>query len=79
VKCGDGHHYHLDFTFSPSRAFFDQPLELKIQGKYVESDCHVWLYDEDGEEVESKPQRDNKKIVFKIDHFSSYSYDFYER
>jgi len=41
VKCGDGHHYYLDFTFSPSGAFFDQPLELKIQGKYVESDCHV--------------------------------------
>jgi len=35
-------------------------------------------YDEDGEELKNKPQRDDKKMVFKLDHFSSYSYDFYE-
>ena len=80
VPCGGGTHYHLDFTFGPSGAYFaaGDPLELELEGKYVTTGCHVWLYNEDGEALEGTRDDDDDEIEFKIPHFSSYSYDMYD-
>ena len=78
VKCKDGPTYHLDFYFGPSGAFFEPSLELRIRGKYVETGCHVWLFDANGEEVEGTRNDKGNEIIFEIPHFSSYSYDFYD-
>ncbi len=80
VPCGSGTHYHFNFTCGPSGTYFDEnkPLELEIKGKYVETGCHVWLYNEDGEAIEGILKEGKDKIVFKIPHFSRYSYDHYD-
>ena len=78
VPCGSGSHYHFIFTCGPNGTYFDTPLELEIKGKYFETGCHVWLFNEDGEALEGVREDGNDKIVFKIPHFSSYSYEQYD-
>ncbi len=79
VECDDGPHYHLSFEFGPSGAFFrsDRPLEVRIEGKYVSTGCHVWLYGEDGEALESTSSSKGNMITFYVPHFSSYYYEEY--
>ena len=78
VECSDDIHYHLEFTFGPSGAYLDPPLKLTLTGKYVETGCDVWLFDENGEAVEARRSDEGDKIVFEIPHFSVYSYDDYD-
>lgn len=81
VECDDGTtRYHLNFTFGPTGAYFEEnkPLKLRIRGKYVETGCHVWLYDENGEELEGTRNDAEDLIIFDIPHFSTYSYDDYD-
>ena len=79
VQCADGtQYYKLDFTFSPSGCYFDPPLELDIEGKYVETGCEVTLYDEDGEELEADVSSSGDELEYEIPHFSSYYYDDYD-
>ena len=78
AKCKTGTHYHLNFTFGPSGAYFAPPLQLTIAGKYVKTGCHVWLYDENGEALEGKRYDSSNRITFEIPHFSSYYYDDYD-
>lgn len=74
---GDGY-YRLDFTFGPSGAYFDPPLELEFQGAYFTEVSDVTLYDEDGEQLPSDPHPGGNKMTYYIPHFSSYSYDHYD-
>ena len=82
VKCASHTHYHLYFTFGPSGLYFDKanPAKLTINGKYVTTgpDCHVWLFDEDGEAVSGTLKVDEGRVVFEIPHFSHYSYEQYD-
>jgi hypothetical protein len=78
VECSNDTHYHLEFTFGPSGAYMDPPLKLILKGKYVETGCNVWLFDENGEAVEGKRSDESDKIVFEIPHFSVYGYDDYD-
>ena len=78
VPCDGGSHYHFIFTCGPNGTYFDKPLELEIKGKYFETGCHVWLFNEDGEALEGVRKNGKDKIVFKIPHFSSYSYEEYD-
>lgn len=77
VPCGSGSHYHFIFTCGPNGTYFDTPLELEIKGKYFETGCHVWLFNEDGEAIEGVREDRKDKVVFKIPHFSSYYYEEY--
>ena len=78
VECDDDTYYHLEFTFGPSGAHMDPPLKLILKGKYVETGCNVWLFDENGEAIEGKRSDEGDKIVFYISHFSVYGYDDYD-
>ena len=78
IECDNGSYYHLEFTFGPNDARFDPPLKLILKGKYVETDCSVWLFDENGEAVEGRRSDESDKIVFEIPHFSVYGYDDYD-
>ena len=77
VECSGDTHYHVDLVFGPSGCFFDPPLELKLQGKYVKTGCHVWLYDETGEELEATVDEKKNKITIYVPHFSRYAFDSY--
>ena len=80
VDTGDGTgYYRLDFTFGPSGAYFTpSALRLELGGKYVSSDTAVTLLDEYGEVLPSTSQGNGNFLYYYIEHFSSYSYDFYE-
>ena len=78
VEHSNGGHYHLEFTFGPSNAYFNPPLKLILKGKYVDTACNVWLFDENGEAVEGKRFDESDRIVFEIPHFSVYGYDDYD-
>ena len=64
------------FNFSPSGAYFTTPLELTIKGSYAHSE--MWLFDEDGEALESTKSKSGDKVTFEITHFSNYYYDMYD-
>jgi len=54
VDTGDGSgYYQLHFTFGPSGAYFQEPLEIQMRGKYVSKNNEVQMYDEYGEILES--------------------------
>ena len=72
VSCQGDTHYHLKIIFGPTGAFFDPELKLTLSGDYVDTDCHVWLFDEDGNPVPGRISRSGKKITFFIEHFSTY-------
>ena len=76
INDGEGNLEALEFTFGPSGASFDPPLELRLKGDYVLADHR--FFDESGEALEYTTQGDGNLITFYISHFSSYSYDFYE-
>lgn len=78
VKQDGKSRYRMDFTFGPSGAYFNPPLELSLTGKYVDYGADVMLYDENGEELEYERYDLTDTIVFKIPHFSSYTYDHYD-
>ena len=65
----------LMFTFGPSGAYFDPPLELRLKGNYMLAD-HL-LFDENGEALEYTTQGNVNLMTFYLPHFSKYSYDDY--
>ena len=56
VETDTGGHYCLEFTFGPHGAFFTEPLELSLIGKYSSPDTLTLIYDENGEMMESWSQ-----------------------
>jgi hypothetical protein len=81
IEIGDGTSYYaLNFIFGPSGTYFaeNKPFKLRIVGKYVNTPCDVWLYDENGEALEGTRRDDADQIIFDIPHFSSYTYDHYD-
>jgi hypothetical protein len=79
VDDGNGNsHYELTFTFGPSGAYFNPPIQLDIRGKYVSDATMVELYDENGEAISGTRSNGGSKITFEIPHFSSYYYDDYD-
>ena len=72
---GDSY-YQLDFEFGPSGAFFSPDLEVRLEKAYYNSE--VWMYDEDGELLETYEHGSDGKLYFLVPHFSRYSYDFYD-
>ena len=74
---GEGY-YQLDFTFGPSGAYFEEPLEIEMRGKYVSGNNAVQMYDENGEILESTSNGNGSVITYYVPHFSSYSYEEYE-
>ena len=78
VETDTGGHYCLEFTFGPHGAFFTEPLELSLIGKYRSPNTSALIYDENGEMMESWSQSSGHMTTFFIDHFSSYSYDLFE-
>ena len=79
IKTKGKGYYRLEFTFGPSGAYFDPPLELELSGKYANTPQNeIWLYDENGEVIEATVEENTKEIRFYIPHFSSYSYDEYD-
>lgn len=73
---GAGNLDRLEFTFSPSNAEFDPPVELRLKGDYL--DPTKILVDENGEALEYTTQGSGNSVTFYLPHFSSYSYDDYE-
>ena len=71
---GEGY-YRLDFTFGPSGAHFDPPLELEFKGSYFTDISEVTLYGEDEEELPYDLHPGGNKMTYFIPHFSSYTYD----
>ncbi len=78
VQSSSGGYYNLTFVFGPSGTYFDpnNPAELKLNGKYVNANFHLCLYDEDGEAIEGTLKVEDDKIIFET-HFSNYYYDHY--
>ena len=74
VDHGDGTYYQLKFNFGPNGIYFDTPLELTIQGKYVETDHDLVLLDPDGNPLEATKIKRNGGLTYEIDHFSTYQY-----
>jgi hypothetical protein len=77
ISQGGPPQYKLEFTFGPSGAYFNPPLELELTKAYANSP-DVWLYDENGELLEAKVNERGHEIRFSINHFSSYYYDDYD-
>ena len=69
---GDGTYYQLQFNFGPNDIYFDTPLKLTIQGKYVETSHDLVLLDPDGNPLEGNQVPDTGRVTFEIDHFSTY-------
>lgn len=80
VEYNGNTYHHFTFVFSPSGCYFDanDPLEIEIEGEYVNVGGSCQLYDEDGEEVEYEFDESDLEIEYFIEHFSSYSYDHYD-
>ena len=74
INSNGGTYYQLTFDFGPSDVYFDVPLELTIQGKYVETDHDLVLLDPDGNPLEANKITGNGRLTFEIDHFSTYTY-----
>ena len=79
VQRDDGtSYYRLSFVFGPTGCYFDPPLELNIDGKYVAPDTEVRLYDANGELIPGERSfLYDDQMTFYIPHFSYYSYDQY--
>jgi hypothetical protein len=79
IDTGNGTgYYRLDFTFGPSGAHFEPPLEIQLSGKYVSANNAVAMYDENGELLETTSNGNGSKITYFVPHFSSYYYDDYD-
>ncbi len=74
VDHGDGTYYQLKFNFGPNDVYFDTPLELTIQGKYIETSHDLVLLDPDGNPLEVNKITGNGEVTYEIDHFSTYQY-----
>ncbi|MCZ6679862.1 MAG: hypothetical protein O7E52_21730 [Candidatus Poribacteria bacterium] len=68
----------LVFTFGPSGAHFDPPLQLVLSGDYLNDNDEMLLFNEYGEALEYESFFDGRVLTFKIPHFSSYYYDNYD-
>ncbi len=67
IDTGGGNgYYQLDFTFGPSGAYFEEPLEIEMRGKYVCENNEVQMYDEYGEIVESTSNGNGSVITYYI-------------
>lgn len=71
-------YYRLEFTFWPSGAYFETPLEIQLRGKYVSESTDVQMYDEYGEVLESTSNGNGSVVTYYVPHFSSYYYDSYD-
>ncbi len=79
IDTGDGSgYYQLNFTFGPSGAYFEEPLEIEIRGKYVSENNEVQMYDENGEILEFTSNGNGSVVTYDIPHFSEYYYDDYD-
>ena len=79
IDTGNGSgYYQLHFTFGPSGAYFQQPLEIEMRGKYVSENNDVQMYDEFGELLESTSNGNGSVVTYYVDHFSSHYYDGYD-
>ena len=79
IDTGDGSgYYQLHFTFGPDGAYFQEPLEIQMRGKYVSENNDVQMYDENGELLEFTSNGNGRVITYYLDHFSSYYYDDYD-
>ncbi len=78
IQPPDGNsYYQLDFIFGPAGAFFTPEWEVRIEGEdYVSAS--VWMYDEDGEALETYEHNSDEKLYFLVPHFSSYYYEGYD-
>ena len=78
VESADGSsYYQIEFEFGPSGAFFSPNLEVRLEGVYY-NNSNVWMYDKDGQPLETYDHGSDGKLYFLVPHFSSYSFDEYD-